>query len=69
LGLKVPDAAIASSKEKSRWAHEEHDVYALAHTRAKNRAIADLIGGGEVSAEEIESEQGLAKTDTTRSAK
>ncbi len=35
----------------------------------KNRAIADLIGGGEVSAEEIESEQGLAKTDTTRSAK
>jgi hypothetical protein len=56
--------AIASSREKSRWAHEEHDVYALAHTRAKNRAIADLIGGGEVSAEEIESDQGLAKTDT-----
>src|SRR5712692_1502759 len=25
---------IASSAEKKNWAHEEHDVYALAHTRA-----------------------------------
>ena len=31
----------------------EHDVYATAHTRAKNRAISDLVGGGEVSAEEM----------------
>jgi len=30
-----------------------HDARATAHTRAKNRAIADLIGGGEVTAEEI----------------
>ncbi len=49
--------AIASSSEKKSWAHEEHDVYALAHTRAKNRAIADLVGGGEVSAEEVEPAQ------------
>lgn len=34
------------------WAHPG-DLPALAHTRAKNRAIADLIGAGEVSAEEI----------------
>ena len=30
-----------------------HDIPATAHTRAKNRAISDLVGGGEVSAEEI----------------
>ena len=32
----------------------EHDVISTAHTRAKSRAIADLIGAGEVSAEEME---------------
>lgn len=32
----------------------EHNVRAKAHTRAVNRAISDLIGGGELSAEEIE---------------
>jgi len=30
-----------------------HDAVACAHTRAKERAIADLVGGGEVTAEEI----------------
>jgi len=43
-----------SSKERS-FAHVEHDVMATAHTRAKIRAISDLIGGGEVSADEIQS--------------
>lgn len=33
--------------------HPEHDIPATAHTRAKNRAISDLVGGGEVSAEEV----------------
>lgn len=41
-----------SSDERS-FAHPDHDVRSTAHTRAKNRAISDLIGGGEVSAEEI----------------
>jgi uncharacterized protein YecE (DUF72 family) len=50
--------AIAAKKEKKAWAREEHDIFALAHTRAKNRAIADLVGGGEVSAEEVEGEPG-----------
>ena len=36
------------------WAHLEHDVYATAHTRAKNRAIADMVAAGMVSAEEME---------------
>ena len=30
-----------------------HVIRATAHTRAKNRAISDLVGGGEVSAEEM----------------
>ena len=68
-GRSSTGTAIASSKEKNKWAHEEHDVYTLAHTRAKNRAIADLVGGGEVSAEEVDSDQGIVKTDTTRSQK
>ncbi|MFA5271124.1 MAG: hypothetical protein WC412_02135 [Candidatus Omnitrophota bacterium] len=41
-----------SSSERN-FAHPEHDVRSTAHTRAKNRAISDLVGGGEVSAEEI----------------
>jgi len=32
---------------------KEHNVVTLASTRAKNRAISDCVGGGEVSAEEI----------------
>lgn len=37
------------------WPHWSHpgDIPATAHTRAKNRAISDLIGAGEVSAEEV----------------
>lgn len=43
-----------SSSERN-FAHPEHDVRSTGHTRAKNRAISDLIGGGEVSADEMES--------------
>jgi len=39
---------------RGRFSHAEHDVPSTAHTRAKNRAIADLIGAGEVSAEELD---------------
>lgn len=38
---------------RKHWSHANHDVIATAETRAKNRAIADLIGCGEVSAEEL----------------
>jgi hypothetical protein len=41
-----------SSKER-KFSHVEHDVYATAVTRAKNRAIMEFVGFGEVSAEEI----------------
>ena len=52
-GRSSVGTAIAARSEKKNWAHEEHDIFALACTRAKNRAIADLVGGGEVSAEEV----------------
>lgn len=43
---------ICDSKER-KFAHTEHDVYATAHTRAKSRAISDIVAGGVVSAEEL----------------
>lgn len=47
-------ACSISEVERKKSAHPEHDAEATAHTRAKNRAISDLCGSGEVSAEEIE---------------
>ncbi len=46
---------ICDSRERN-FAHVEHDVYATAHTRAKNRAISDMVAGGVVSAEELDAE-------------
>lgn len=37
----------------------DHNLYATAATRAKNRAISDLVGGGEVSAEEMKADDVL----------
>jgi hypothetical protein len=37
----------------------EHNIITTAETRAKNRAISDLVGGGDVSAEEITKEDVL----------
>lgn len=42
-----------NSKERG-FAHIQHDVFATAVTRAKNRAILELVGFGECSAEEIQ---------------
>src|SRR5690348_3943230 len=39
--------------DSNEFGPTEHNVRAKAHTRAKNRAISDLVGGGEVSAEEL----------------
>lgn len=44
---------ICDSKER-KFAHLEHDVYATCHTRAKSRAISDMVAGGALSAEEME---------------
>lgn len=43
--------SCASNERK--FAHVEHDVISTSHTRSKSRAIADLVGGGDVSAEEM----------------
>jgi hypothetical protein len=54
-GREVIGVASASSDEK-KFSHPDHDPYALCHTRSKNRAISDILGLGEVSAEEMLSE-------------
>ena len=51
--FRVSGGACSSSERG--FTHLEHDVYATAETRAKNRAIMELAGFGEVSAEEEES--------------
>lgn len=51
-GRYTESVASCDSKER-RFSHVEHDVRSTAHTRAKSRAISDLIGAGEVSAEEL----------------
>ena len=51
------DAEMPSNFElRKRFTNAEHDVISTAHTRAKSRAISDLIGAGEVSSEEVDSE-------------
>lgn len=51
-GRTSTGVGVCASTERA-FAHQEHDVYSTAHTRAKSRAISDLIGGGAVSAEEM----------------
>jgi len=51
-GRVVENVGLCSSDERG-FAHSEHDPEATATTRAINRAISDLIAGGELSAEEI----------------
>lgn len=75
MGAGRVNSALATAEKKTvadTWTQEkadqyvsgqkaklEHDIRATAETRAKNRAISDLVGGGEVSAEEMRSlEQG-----------
>jgi hypothetical protein len=50
-----------ADREKLKSQHADHDAYTIAHTRAKNRAISDLIGSGDVSAEEMSAMDANAK--------
>ena len=52
-GRSAVGIGISSVYEPRKFANPEHDIPATAHTRAKNRAFADLFGLGEVSADEI----------------
>ncbi len=53
---RVSTGVGACDSRERKFAHIEHDVYAIAHTRAKSRAISDMVAGGAVSAEEMEAE-------------
>ncbi len=50
------EAVGACASNERKFAHADADVFAQAQTRATNRAISNLIGGGEVSAEEMRAE-------------
>lgn len=52
-GRTMTADGYCSTSEPGRVGWPEHNVRATAHTRAKNRAISDLVGGGEVSADEV----------------
>lgn len=53
-GRFTEGVGMCSTAERS-FSHLEHDTYSTAHTRAKNRAISDMVAAGEVSAEEVSS--------------
>jgi hypothetical protein len=51
--ISTGDGSCASNERN--FAHLEHDCFATAHTRALSRAISNIVGLGEISAEEIDS--------------
>lgn len=52
-GASMQGDGMCWSSEKQVAQRTRHNVRAHAYTRATNRAISNLVGGGEVSAEEI----------------
>ena len=55
-GRSVESDALCSRSEKGKDKVSDHTIMSTAKTRATNRAIAELIGAGEVSAEEMSAE-------------
>lgn len=55
-GRTVESDALCSRKEKGKENASDHTIMSTAKTRATNRAIAELIGAGEVSAEEMKAD-------------
>jgi len=53
---RFADADASASSGERKFTHIPHDIRALAQTRACNRAILSLSGGGEVSFEEMSPE-------------
>jgi hypothetical protein len=53
-GRSVTAIGLCSTGEKNRrFVRQDHDIATTAYTRAANRAISDMIGAGEISAEEV----------------
>lgn len=50
---RFADADGSASSAERTFTHMPHDLRTLAQTRACNRAISNLAGGGEISAEEM----------------
>lgn len=57
-GQSMDGDGLCTSRE---FGPTEHNVRAKACTRARNRAISDLVGGGEVSADELPLRSDLAR--------
>jgi hypothetical protein len=53
-GRTAQGIGMASKNEPKKFFSKDHDIIATAMTRAKSRAISDLIGAGETSAEEVD---------------
>lgn len=53
-GRTTQGIGMASKNEPKKFFSKDHDIVGTAMTRAKSRAISDLIGSGEVSSEEVE---------------
>lgn len=63
IEVEAPNGRIVSgygacSRNERGFTHHDHDIPATAWTRSLNRAISDMIGMGDVSAEEIQSGAG-----------
>ena len=56
-GRSVESDAMCSRSEVGKDKVSDHTIMSTAKTRATNRAIAELIGAGEVSAEEMGAEK------------
>ena len=59
-GRSVESDALCSRSEKGKDKVSDHTIMSTAKTRATNRAIAELIRAGEVSAEEKTAEKVIA---------
>ena len=60
-GRSVESDALCSRAERGKDKVSDHTIMATAKTRATNRAIAELIGAGEVSAEEMTAEKRIVE--------
>lgn len=66
-GRYAEGSGSASTSERQDSDKMIHDTRSLAQTRAMNRAISNLVGGGEVSAEEVMT--GRRHVDSTQNPK
>lgn len=60
-GRSVESDALCSRSERGKDKVSDHTIMSTAKTRATNRAIAELIGAGEVSAEEMGAEKRIVE--------